>query len=107
MPDEIWLNSDDDQCVASARPGKQLTPTRWLGTYLNINETVAVVTGGASGLGLATTKRLVGAGAHVVVLDLKSTEQLNGLGERVRFVEVVPGLVELEVAVPPLETCLW
>lgn len=21
--------------------------------------------------------------------------------------EVVPGLVELEVAVPPLETCLW
>ncbi len=53
---------------------------------MNINETVAVVTGGASGLGLATTKRLVGAGAHVVVLDLKSTEQLNGLGERVRFV---------------------
>jgi len=26
---------------------------------------------------------------------------------RCRGPEVVPGLVEVEVAVPPLETCLW
>ncbi len=33
------------------------------------NEAVAVVTGGASGLGEATVRRLVGAGAKVVILD--------------------------------------
>ncbi len=37
---------------------------------MNIEGSVAVVTGGASGLGLATAKRLAKAGAHVAVLDL-------------------------------------
>ena len=35
---------------------------------------VALVTGGASGLGLATTEKLVADGARVVVLDLPSSE---------------------------------
>jgi len=50
---------------------------------------VAVVTGGASGLGLATARRLTKAGAGVVLLDLPTSagEQVAAeLGERVRFV---------------------
>ncbi len=39
---------------------------------MQIEGTVALVTGGASGLGLATARRLVAAGAQVVLLDLTS-----------------------------------
>src|SRR5262249_50032423 len=53
---------------------------------VQVKDAVAVVSGGTTGLGLATTKRLLDAGAHVVALDLKGEETLAGLGERVRFV---------------------
>ncbi len=36
----------------------------------------AIVTGGASGLGAATARRLAGAGAHVVILDVQDGEEL-------------------------------
>lgn len=39
---------------------------------MQITDAIAIVTGGASGLGLATTRTLVAAGAHVVVLDLNA-----------------------------------
>jgi NAD(P)-dependent dehydrogenase (short-subunit alcohol dehydrogenase family) len=52
---------------------------------VEITDAVALVTGGASGLGLATTKRLLDAGAQVVVLDLKGEEVVRELGERARF----------------------
>ncbi|BAH31490.1 hypothetical protein RER_07820 [Rhodococcus erythropolis PR4] len=38
-----------------------------------VNDSVAVVTGGASGLGLATAKALLADGASVVIIDLPSS----------------------------------
>jgi NAD(P)-dependent dehydrogenase (short-subunit alcohol dehydrogenase family) len=52
------------------------------------SEISAVVTGGASGLGLATVKRLLGAGAHVTIVDLPDSpgEQVaDELGEGAQF----------------------
>lgn len=54
---------------------------------MEIKDAVAVVTGGASGLGLATAKRLLDAGAQVVVIDLRGEEAVRELGERARFVQ--------------------
>ena len=56
---------------------------------MEIASTVALITGGASGLGAATARRLYDAGASVVLLDLPSSAgeaAAAGLGERARFV---------------------
>ena len=56
---------------------------------MDISGISAVVTGGASGLGLATAHRLVKAGAQVVLLDLESSrgaEAAAELGGNARFV---------------------
>ena len=67
---------------------------------MQINEsTVAVVTGGGSGLGEATVRRLHASGASVVVVDLASSGAANvaeELGDGVRF---VPGDVRDEARV--------
>jgi len=56
---------------------------------LQINaSTVALVTGGASGLGEATTRRLHEGGSAVVIVDLPSSRGqalASELGDRVRF----------------------
>ncbi len=57
---------------------------------MNITDkTVALVTGGGSGLGEATARRLSAAGAAVVLIDLpnsKAQAVADELGERARFV---------------------
>jgi NAD(P)-dependent dehydrogenase (short-subunit alcohol dehydrogenase family) len=55
---------------------------------VELASSVALVTGGASGLGLATVHRLVDGGAKVVVLDLPGSDGAavaDELGENVRF----------------------
>jgi NAD(P)-dependent dehydrogenase (short-subunit alcohol dehydrogenase family) len=55
---------------------------------VKIDGSVALVTGGASGLGLATANALLDRGAQVVILDLltsKGEEVAKELGDRVRF----------------------
>ncbi len=56
---------------------------------MDVKNSVALVTGGASGLGLATTEALVSAGAKVVIVDLPGSpgdEVAERLGDGVRFV---------------------
>jgi NAD(P)-dependent dehydrogenase (short-subunit alcohol dehydrogenase family) len=63
---------------------------------MDVNGAVALVTGGASGLGLATAEKLLQAGAFVVILDLPHSDGAavaEKLGERVRF---APGDVRSE-----------
>jgi len=55
---------------------------------MDVQTTVALVTGGASGLGLATAKRLVRAGAKVVIADLGRSNgqaEADALGDHARF----------------------
>ena len=53
---------------------------------MDIKGTVALITGGASGLGAATARRLFDAGASVVLVDLPSSrgEAVCGRAERPR-----------------------
>ena len=55
---------------------------------MDVDGAVALVTGGASGLGRATVEKLHAEGASVVIVDLPSSagaEVAEGLGERVVF----------------------
>lgn len=79
---------------------------------MDIRNQVALVTGGASGLGLATVERLLAAGAKVVIVDLPSStgaEVAERLGKNVRFAaadvtdeEQVAAAIETAVSLGPL-----
>lgn len=56
---------------------------------MNIDRATAVVSGGASGLGLATARKVIDAGGHVVLLDINEEhgeKSVAELGGRARFV---------------------
>ncbi|MEE8602368.1 SDR family NAD(P)-dependent oxidoreductase [Euzebya tangerina] len=56
---------------------------------MQISDAVAIVTGGASGLGRATAQMIIDAGGRVVLLDLSSSEGSSvaaQMGERATFV---------------------
>ncbi|MGX1676073.1 SDR family NAD(P)-dependent oxidoreductase [Streptomyces sp. NPDC055400] len=48
---------------------------------MDITHNVALITGGASGLGLATARRLVRAGGKVLIADLENTDGAHAAGE--------------------------
>ena len=70
---------------------------------MNVSGKVALVTGGASGLGGATATALHDAGASVVILDLPSSEgevRAKELGDRARFAPAdVTNEAEVQAAV--------
>jgi NAD(P)-dependent dehydrogenase (short-subunit alcohol dehydrogenase family) len=56
---------------------------------MNIDKAAAVVSGGASGLGLATARKVIRAGGHAVLLDINEQQGAKSaaeLGARARFV---------------------
>lgn len=56
---------------------------------MELSHLTTAITGGASGLGLATARRLASAGGHVTVIDLPSSRGAavtKELGDRVQFV---------------------
>ena len=66
---------------------------------MDVKNSVALVTGGASGLGLATVEALLDAGAKIVILDLPGSpgaDVATRLGDSVRF---APADVRDEAAV--------
>lgn len=70
---------------------------------MKLQNSSALVTGGASGLGLATVRRLLEQGAQVVIADLSASNGqavASQLGSRVRFVPAdVTSEPEMEAAV--------
>ena len=83
---------------------------------MDVTDAVAVVTGGASGLGLATAERLLAEGAHVVLVDLPGSpgaEVAAGLGPRARFAaadvtdeQAVAAALDAAVALGPLRVAV-
>jgi NAD(P)-dependent dehydrogenase (short-subunit alcohol dehydrogenase family) len=83
---------------------------------VDVTDAVAVVTGGASGLGLATAERLLAEGAHVVLVDLPGSpgaEVAAGLGPRARFAaadvtdeQAVAAALDAAVALGPLRVAV-
>ena len=60
---------------------------------MRIQDKSFLVTGGASGLGAATARLLIGQGGCIVIADINETAGQNmaaELGDRARFVRGIP-----------------
>ena len=89
-----------------------MTPAPILFRRMEISNAAAIVTGGASGLGEATVRRLAGAGAKVVILDrdaAKGEALAKELGDQTAFspadvtsADDVAAAVELAGSLGPL-----
>ena len=66
---------------------------------MEIQGTAALVTGGASGLGLATAERLAAAGAHVTIVDLPASQGKEVAGKLGDAVSFAPADVTDEAAI--------
>jgi len=77
---------------------------------LKVKDTVALIGGGASGLGRATADLLRENGAEVVILDLPAAEQKAGdflfVGADVRDPDQVKAAVELATSLGELRICV-
>ncbi|MBS1881385.1 MAG: SDR family oxidoreductase [Actinobacteria bacterium] len=58
---------------------------------MNLDGQVAIVTGGARGIGFATARRLVAAGAKILLSDIDAAELAKAKDELVGEVEIVDG----------------
>ncbi len=63
---------------------------------MNVNDKVAVVTGGASGIGLALCTRFARGGAHVVLSDLDELADIviQGLAEERFMISTHPWVLD-------------
>ncbi len=70
---------------------------------MKIQGKTAIITGGASGLGEAVVRRLLGLGANAVILDLneeRGTRLVNELGEQAAFIKTdISATVEVQKAI--------
>ena len=81
---------------------------------MDLNATSSIVTGGASGIGLATAKRLAALGARVLIIDMneeKGEAAAKELGGRFVKADVsdeaqVQAAVEAATQLGPLRSCL-
>ena len=81
---------------------------------MSLNNTSALVTGGASGMGEATGRRLAAEGAHVVVVDRDATKgeavakEIGGIFCQADITdeETTKAAVAAAVELAPLRTCI-
>ena len=77
---------------------------------MNTQDIVAVVTGGASGLGEASVRMLISKGGKAAILDFdeKRGEAIaNELGDSVLFCSLTSLFTALIIAIPKLHTRNW